>query len=263
MTPIILEAYREVMLYFNVTWSTQRASKFMSSLCACLDGWLGPAGNKERCNWMPKAFHANSLGESQMEAEKYQQLTGTRLMPDSVHVAHPLNFLWLWGELLNSQHRLKRVEIQTSMLVMSCIFCSWLLNTVLVGWWWSKAESPCLSCPLSTGPCLFRTHLFYILNPQASGEQWGYMVPSASNRLAQGSDREKETWPGREWERRRWRKQGDREKQTDRKTERLIRICLFSLVRQQLRGSPSVIEGKKGLRLRLGDPLFFHIWNGN
>lgn len=33
------------------------------------------------------------------------------------------------------------------------------------------------SCPLSTG--LFGTRLFYILNPQPSGEQWGYMVPSA------------------------------------------------------------------------------------
>lgn len=52
-----------------------------------------------------------------------------------------------------------------------------------------------------------------------------------TSRLARGSDREKETekkaWSGRER-----RKQGDGETETDRKTEQLIRICLFSLVRQ-------------------------------
>lgn len=60
------------------------------------------------------------------------------------------------------------------------------------------------------------------------------MVPSASTDwlMAQTEkETEKETWSGRE----RRRKQG-RETQTDRKTERLIRICLFSLVRQGLSG---------------------------
>lgn len=58
-----------------------------------------------------------------------------------------------------------------------------------------------------------------------------------SNRLARGSDREqeteKETWPEREREEETG---GWRETQTDRKTEWLIRICLFSLVRRGLRG---------------------------
>lgn len=61
-----------------------------------------------------------------------------------------------------------------------------------------------------------------------------------SNRLARGSDREKETeketWPGIERERGDEETGGWRETQTDRKTEWLIRICLFSLVRQGLRG---------------------------
>lgn len=40
---------------------------------------------------------------------------------------------------------------------------------------------------------------------------------------------------------------GRRETQTDRKTEWLIRICLFSLVRQGLRGLPSGREAEQEL----------------
>lgn len=85
-----------------------------------------------------------------------------------------------------------------------------------------------------------------------------------STRLAHGSDRKKETeeetWPGRERKR-----EGERRKQGNgekcRLTERLIRICLFSLVRQGLRGWPSGRGGKK-LDKDFRD-FFFSICDGN
>lgn len=61
------------------------------------------------------------------------------------------------------------------------------------------------------------------------------MVPSAPTGwlMAQAERDRKATWPGREREEE---ETGEwRETQTGRKTEQLIRICLFSLVRQQLR----------------------------
>lgn len=86
------------------------------------------------------------------------------------------------------------------------------------------------------------------------------MVPSAptGELMAQTEGKRQRGRLGQgERERERRKPGGWRETQTDRKTEWLIRICLFSLVRQGLRGSPSGIGGRTGVGLGpLGSSFF-------